>query len=208
MTIVTLVDSLHERFPPPRGLRRQRPRDHDEGHGPRPVLGPAAPSHRRGRASTGHRVSSLMARPRGGSPGSSGASRQTSGTSSTRRSASGSPGFERTRQGEAGFATTQLEGFPSPDLAIEIDISPPKVDRPGIYAALGVAEVWRFDGDVAVIERLTPEAAMSPSRRVAGWQSPRPTWCDGSSRKTRPSSSPGSTGSRSGPRRRSAKKKP
>jgi Uma2 family endonuclease len=40
---------------------------------------------------------------------------------------------------------------PNPDLAIEIDISPSKVDRPGIYSALGVAEVWRFDGDAEPI---------------------------------------------------------
>lgn len=52
--------------------------------------------------------------------------------------------------------------MPPPDLAIEIDISPPKVDRPGIYAALGVAELWRFDGDVAVIERLVPGGRYEP----------------------------------------------
>ena len=37
--------------------------------------------------------------------------------------------------------------FPNPDLAIEIDLSRPKVDRPSIYAALGVVEVWQFDGE-------------------------------------------------------------
>ena len=36
--------------------------------------------------------------------------------------------------------------YPNPDLAVEVDISPSKIDRPGIYAALGVAEVWRYDG--------------------------------------------------------------
>ncbi len=46
---------------------------------------------------------------------------------------------------------------PNPDLAIEVDISPPQVDRAGIYAALQVTEVWRFDGRSVVIERLTPE---------------------------------------------------
>ncbi len=61
-----------------------------------------------------------------------------------------------------GRRTNSTEGFPSPDLAIEIDISPPKVDRPGIYAALGVAELWRFDGDVAVIERLMPGGHYEP----------------------------------------------
>jgi len=40
---------------------------------------------------------------------------------------------------------------PPPDLAIEIDISPPQVGRQPIYAALGVAEIWRYDG-----RRVTP----------------------------------------------------
>ena len=50
-----------------------------------------------------------------------------------------------------------IADYPNPDLAIEVDISPPQVDRAGIYAALRVAEVWRFDGEELVIERLTPE---------------------------------------------------
>lgn len=61
-----------------------------------------------------------------------------------------------------GVRTSSTERFPCPDLAIEIDISAPKVDRPGIYAALGVAELWRFDGGVAVIERLTPGGRYEP----------------------------------------------
>lgn len=36
---------------------------------------------------------------------------------------------------------------PPPDLAIEIDISPPGLAREPIYAALGVPEIWRFDGE-------------------------------------------------------------
>ncbi len=50
-----------------------------------------------------------------------------------------------------------IADYPNPDLAIEVDISPPQIDRAGIYAALGVTEVWRFDGRELVIERLTPE---------------------------------------------------
>jgi Uma2 family endonuclease len=47
--------------------------------------------------------------------------------------------------------------YPNPDLAIEVDVSPSKIDRPAIYASLRVAEVWRFDGERKriVIERLT-----------------------------------------------------
>ncbi len=35
---------------------------------------------------------------------------------------------------------------PPPDLAIEVDISPPEVAKVPIYAALGVPEIWRYDG--------------------------------------------------------------
>jgi Uma2 family endonuclease len=35
---------------------------------------------------------------------------------------------------------------PPPDLAIEIDVTRSSLDRLGIYAALGVPEVWRYDG--------------------------------------------------------------
>jgi Uma2 family endonuclease len=47
----------------------------------------------------------------------------------------------------------------SPDLAIEIDISKSAVDRAEIYATLGVAEVWRFDGETLRIDRLRDDGA-------------------------------------------------
>jgi Uma2 family endonuclease len=50
-----------------------------------------------------------------------------------------------------------IADYPNPDMAIEVDISPPQVDRAGIYAVLLVTEIWRFDGHDFVIERLTPE---------------------------------------------------
>jgi Uma2 family endonuclease len=41
--------------------------------------------------------------------------------------------------------------YPNPDLAVEIDVSPSKIDRPGIYFALRVSEVWRLhDGNVSI----------------------------------------------------------
>jgi Uma2 family endonuclease len=44
-----------------------------------------------------------------------------------------------------------LADIPNPDLAVEVDISPSKIDRPGIYHSLQVAEVWRFrDGTIAI----------------------------------------------------------
>lgn len=47
-----------------------------------------------------------------------------------------------------------VAAYPNPDLAVEIDVSPSLVDRPAIYAALGVAEVWRFDGRIVRIDAL------------------------------------------------------
>ncbi|MHB1559944.1 MAG: Uma2 family endonuclease [Isosphaeraceae bacterium] len=63
----------------------------------------------------------------------------------------------------AQFAAARRRGsrdiadYPNPDLAVEVDISHPEVDRPAIYAALRVAEVWRFDHGRVFIERLTPQ---------------------------------------------------
>ncbi len=50
----------------------------------------------------------------------------------------------------------KIADYPNPDLGIEVDISPSAIDRPGIYAALRVAEVWRFgfERQEVVIERL------------------------------------------------------
>jgi len=39
-----------------------------------------------------------------------------------------------------------LYSDPAPDLAIEIDLTSSSLNRLGIYAALGVREIWRYDG--------------------------------------------------------------
>lgn len=39
-----------------------------------------------------------------------------------------------------------LETDPPPDLAIEIDITSSSVNKLGIYSALGITELWRYDG--------------------------------------------------------------
>jgi Uma2 family endonuclease len=69
--------------------------------------------------------------------------------------------------------------YPNPDLAIEVDLSPPQVDREGIYAALKVAELWTFDGTSLTISRLgkngryrpvrTSGFLPLPAREVARW---------------------------------------
>jgi Uma2 family endonuclease len=52
-----------------------------------------------------------------------------------------------------------IADYPNPDLAIEVDISRPEIDRQGIYAALRVTEVWRFDSDQLIIERLSEDGS-------------------------------------------------
>ena len=37
---------------------------------------------------------------------------------------------------------------PAPDLAVEIDITSSSVNKFNIYAALGVGELWRYNGDI------------------------------------------------------------
>ena len=46
-----------------------------------------------------------------------------------------------------GRETLDLTNSPAPDLAIEIDITSTSVDKFDIYSALGVGELWRYDGN-------------------------------------------------------------
>ena len=48
-------------------------------------------------------------------------------------------------------------GDPPPDLAIEIDVTHPALDKLAIYAGLGVPEVWRYNGARAEFYRLVEE---------------------------------------------------
>jgi Uma2 family endonuclease len=45
-----------------------------------------------------------------------------------------------------GRTAIDLDRAPPPDLIIEIDLSHPSLDKFPIYAAFGVPEVWRYDG--------------------------------------------------------------
>lgn len=57
-----------------------------------------------------------------------------------------------------------ITDYPNPDLGIEVDISPSKIDRPGIYAALKVSELWRYDDERkdVIIERLGEDGSFHP----------------------------------------------
>jgi Uma2 family endonuclease len=57
----------------------------------------------------------------------------------------------------AGRRQIDLNVDPPPDLAFEVEISRSALDRMGIYAALRVPEIWRFDGERLIVERLQPD---------------------------------------------------
>ena len=44
-----------------------------------------------------------------------------------------------------------LKNDPPPDLAVEVEISPPSIDVESVYAVLGVPEIWRFDGEALLV---------------------------------------------------------
>lgn len=56
-----------------------------------------------------------------------------------------------------GKSEIDLTVDPPPDLAVEVDLTSSSLDRLPIYAALGVPEVWRTDGDWFQIYRLAGE---------------------------------------------------
>jgi Uma2 family endonuclease len=54
-----------------------------------------------------------------------------------------------------------LNTDPPPDLAVEIDITSSSLDRLGIYAALAIPEVWRFDGETLDVLLLQADGTYS-----------------------------------------------
>lgn len=101
---------------------------------------------------------------------------------------------EKIRLARAALAreSTNPADYPRPDLAIEIDISDPQIDRPSIYGDLRVAEVWRFvRGKTLVIEQLLADGSYAPveasqflrirAEEILGWltaedSSHEPAW--------------------------------
>ena len=52
-----------------------------------------------------------------------------------------------------GTRAIDLSRDPPPDLAVEIDLSPPAVEKQSIYGRLGVPEIWRWRDDRLAIHR-------------------------------------------------------
>jgi Uma2 family endonuclease len=56
-----------------------------------------------------------------------------------------------------------LTSDPPPDLALEVEGTRSALDRMGAYAALGVPEVWRYDGEAFSVHRLRPDGQYEQS---------------------------------------------
>ena len=92
-----------------------------------------------------------------------------------------------------------IAGYPNPDLAVEVDISRPQADRPAIYAALQVPELWTFDGEIVTIQHLGTDGATWIPVGADGFRSRLRTPRDGSSRKTLATWTRGKSGCEPGP---------
>lgn len=68
-----------------------------------------------------------------------------------------------------GLDNWDLEAFPAPDVAVEIDLTTDSLDKFPIYAALQVAEVWIYDGEEVSFYELEAEDyhQISHSRALA-----------------------------------------
>ncbi|PSN18613.1 hypothetical protein C7271_11595 [filamentous cyanobacterium CCP5] len=75
--------------------------------------------------------------------------------------------YIRNEQAVRGKDVIDLTVDPPPDLAIEVDHTHSSIDRLEIYQALGIPEVWRFDGDRLTIFCLVDGTYVSRETSVA-----------------------------------------
>jgi Uma2 family endonuclease len=66
-----------------------------------------------------------------------------------------------------GVDQIDLNQFPPPDLALEIDITSSSINRMSIYAALAIPEVWRYNGQTLMMLRLQNGEYVSQDRSIA-----------------------------------------
>lgn len=74
-------------------------------------------------------------------------------------------GVERVR----GREEIDLDRDPAPDLAVEVEISRRSLDREGIYARLGVPELWKDDGKRLRAFLLDESGKYQPTERSAAF---------------------------------------
>ena len=66
-----------------------------------------------------------------------------------------------------GRETLDLTNSPAPDLAIEIGITSSSVDKFDIYSALGVSELWKYDGKDLKFYQLVEEEYLEREYSIA-----------------------------------------
>jgi len=66
-----------------------------------------------------------------------------------------------------GNANIKLPVNPPPDLVIDVDITRESLNRFPIFAAVGIPEVWRFDGARVIFYRLESEAYIETTHSLA-----------------------------------------
>ena len=72
--------------------------------------------------------------------------------------------FDPAKLNQAAMAkgNKDISSIPNPDLAIEVDLSPPLADREGIYATLDVTELWVFKNSALWMYRLGADRHYHP----------------------------------------------
>ncbi len=73
--------------------------------------------------------------------------------------------YIRNVQAVLGRRRFELRRDPPPDLAMEVDITESSVDRRSIYAALGVPEIWLFDGAALTFYQLREQSEYEATAR-------------------------------------------
>ena len=66
-----------------------------------------------------------------------------------------------------GQRTIDLAVDPPPDVVVEIDTTNESLSKFNIYAAFGVTEIWRYDGEQAYIYQLTGQAYAEANASLA-----------------------------------------
>lgn len=67
----------------------------------------------------------------------------------------------------AGKEELDLRSDPPPDLVIEVEITRSALDKLGIFAAVGVPEVWRCDGERIQVSRLQEDGYVAREQSLA-----------------------------------------
>lgn len=78
-----------------------------------------------------------------------------------------------------GKVDIDLTRDPPPDLALEIEVTHLALDKPAVYAALGVPELWRYDGQRLEVLHLQPNGTYAPRQSSLAFDQFEPALLNG-----------------------------